>query len=167
MVQRLERLADDEPARSDPVVGKKTSKSTAPEEIFAIASSIVSKNVSSTLTPYSLREVLLDPRPEVAVPVVDAERPAFGLEARRDHRVVVEEWMRDGVVGSREFELGRREAPVVASAAGGEERAQARQPDDAGGGAPEELAPAVPRLTWVNRDPNLPASSAPYPSEPE
>ncbi len=41
------------------VVGKKTSKSNAPDEIFWIASSIVSKNVSSTLTPYSLPKSFL------------------------------------------------------------------------------------------------------------
>jgi hypothetical protein len=35
------------------VVGKKTSNSTAPEEIFATASSVVEKYVSSTSTPYS------------------------------------------------------------------------------------------------------------------
>ena len=40
-------------------VGKNTSKSTAPVEIFVIASSMVSKNVSSTLTPYSLAKSFL------------------------------------------------------------------------------------------------------------
>ena len=39
------------------VVGKNTSKSTAPVDIFVIASSIVSKNVSSTLTPYSFAKL--------------------------------------------------------------------------------------------------------------
>ena len=41
------------------VVGKKTSKSIAPDEIFAIASSVVVKNVSSTLTPYSFAKSFL------------------------------------------------------------------------------------------------------------
>ena len=95
------------------VVGKKTSKSNAPDEIFWIASSIVSKNVSSTLTPYSLPKSFLILGPEIAVPVEDAERAALRLEARRDHRVVVEERMGDGVVGRGEIELGRLEAPVV------------------------------------------------------
>jgi hypothetical protein len=40
-------------------VGKKTSNSIAPEAIFATASSVVEKNVSSTSTPYSLPKLFL------------------------------------------------------------------------------------------------------------
>ena len=40
-------------------VGKNTSKSTAPDAIFDTASSVVVKNVSSTLTPYSFAKSFL------------------------------------------------------------------------------------------------------------
>ncbi len=96
-----------------------------------------------------LREVLLDPRPQVAVPVVDPERAALGLEAGRDRRVVVEELPRDRVVRARERELGG--LAVRAAAAGREQRPHARQRERTRSGPPEELPPPVTRLSRMQR----------------
>ena len=148
VVQRLERLADDEAAES---IGCREEDVEVDGTGRDLRDRLVERREERLLDldAVLLGEVLLDPRPEVAVPVVDAKCSALGLEPRRDHRVVVEQRPRDGAVGLGQQELGRLEVPVVAATAGGEERAQARQADDAGRRPPEELMAAVPRLTWM------------------
>ena len=165
MVQRLEGLADDEAA--EPVRRREEDV-----EFHGARSDLRDRLVQRReerlldLDAVLLGEVLLDPRPQVAVPVVDAERSALRLEAGRDHRVVVEERPRDRAVRLREHQLRRLEVPVVASAAGREDRAQARKAYDARCRAAEELTPTISRLTWMTH-PNLPGTMAPRPSEPE
>ncbi len=165
MVEGLEHLAHDEPAEA---IGRREEH----VEVDCARGDLRDRFVESReerlldLDSVLLREVLLDLRPEVPVPVVDAKRPALRLEAGGDHRVVVEERPGDRAVRPREHELRRFEVAVVASAAGREERAQARQAENAGRRAPEELAPRVSRLTWMTH-PNLPGPMGPSPSEPE
>ena len=165
VVQRLQRLADDEAAEP---VRRREEDVELDRARGDLRDRLVERREERLLDldAVLLREVLLDPRPQVAVPVVDPERSALGLEAGRDHRVVVEERPRDRTVRPREHQLRRLEVPVVASAAGREDRAQARQAYDARCGAAEELAPTVSRLTWMTH-PNLPGTMAPCPSEPE
>ena len=120
-------------------VGKKTSKSTAPDAIFETASSVVVKNVSSTLTPYSFEKSFdLGQRYPSSLDLSAALGPS-----RRDHRVVVER----GTCGRRASRAGAGRLEVAVSTRRKPKIVQARQPDTPAGIGQEFARPYS--ITWM------------------
>jgi hypothetical protein len=111
-VQRLETLSEDEPTDA---VFRREEDVELDRPRGDLRDRLVRRREERLLDVDAvlLAEALLDLGIEIAVPVVDAERAAFGIETRRDHRIVLEEGLRDRVLGARQIERRGRELPVV------------------------------------------------------